>query len=105
MKKILFVLFVIIAAPNCLNAQFTFSLTPDKITTGKSELISNCLSYPEYFVFDEYNPSIYRRNFKGRLEGNLNWSSRENRKYNLKYESGYENFYIEEFNKFLAIKI
>lgn len=96
MKKILFVLFVIIAATNCLNAQFKFSLTPDKVTTGKSELISNCVGYPEYFLFNYYDPSIYSRTSNDRSGDDVNWSSRENRKYNLKYERGYKNFYIEE---------
>ena len=94
MKKTLLMLFVIIAAPNCIKAQFKFSLTPDKITTGKSELISNCVGYSEYFDFDQNRPEYVtynNRNFERR-----SWSLRENRKYNIDYKYNYENFNIEE---------
>jgi hypothetical protein len=98
MKKIILVLFVIIAAPNSLKAQLKFSLTPDRIFTGKSELISNCVKYPEYFEFIEDRNNINEAEYYI-VPGYNNrkiWSQRLNRKYNIKYGRYFENFYIEE---------
>ena len=95
MKKTLLMLFVIIAATNCLNAQFKFSLTPDKVTTGKSELISNCVGYSEYYQFDNYSPVYFRIMGKNSSDNKL-WSEKQNRKYNIKYERFFENFYVED---------
>ena len=96
MKKILLMLFVIIAAPNCIKAQFKFSLTPDKIITGKSKLISNCVEYFEYYQFDNwYSPARFK--IKGEdLSDDKIWSEKQNRKYNIKYERYFKDFYIEE---------
>ena len=88
-------LFVIIAAPNCIKAQFKFSLTPDKIITGKSELISNCVGYSEYYQFDNYSPVYFRIKGKNSSDDKL-WSEKQNRKYNIKYERYFHNFYVEE---------
>ena len=95
MKKTLFVVFLITAAFNYLKAQVQFSLTPDKITTGKSELISNCVGYSEYFDFEKNRPDYDTRN-NGRWIGIRTWSLRENRKYNIYYENYFKNFNIEE---------
>ena len=73
MKKILFVVFLITAASNCLKAQVQFTLTPDKITTGKSELISNCVGYSEYFDFDQNRPEYVTNNNGNRID-RRSWS-------------------------------
>ena len=99
MKKILIMLFVIIAAHNCLKAQLKFSLTPDKIFTGNSELISNCVGYSEYYDFlnFDYTNSEPEYVIKGnKSTGSKSWREKQNRKYILKYGLNFKNFYIED---------
>jgi len=84
MKKILFITFLSIAATNCLQAQTKFTLTPEQVIGGKSNVISNFVG------------------FEGGWDRALEYNKVSNRKYNLlgvtsDYNRDYfSNFEIEE---------
>ena len=65
MKKILFITFLSIAATNCLQAQTKFTLTPEQVIGGKSNVISNFVG------------------FEGGWDRALEYNKVSNRKYNL----------------------